>query len=61
MYVMRRQLVEAILAAHSVQLVNNLITGAVFVLPPYMHHEVAETLLQVSHAHHGPRRKVGPS
>ncbi|KAF2355057.1 Armadillo-type fold [Trinorchestia longiramus] len=44
----RLQLVGAALTPHFSKLIENLITGAVFVLPPYMHHEVAETLLQLN-------------
>lgn len=39
--------VTNILSQHRHALVNNLITGVVYVLPPYMHHEVAETLFQL--------------
>ncbi|XP_018007436.1 transportin-3 [Hyalella azteca] len=46
-YAARREMVEKVLSPHSSKLVDNLISGAIFVLPPYMHHEVAETLLQL--------------
>uniref|UniRef100_A0A2P2I2C8 Transportin-3-like n=1 Tax=Hirondellea gigas TaxID=1518452 RepID=A0A2P2I2C8_9CRUS len=43
----RTELIVTIMNVHSQTLINNLITGVVYVLPPYMHHEVAETLYQL--------------
>ena len=46
-YALRRGLVQGVFDAHLQQLVDNLVTAFVFVLPPFMHHEVAETLFQL--------------
>lgn len=43
----KTQLVAAILDRHSQTLVDNLITGTVYVLPTYMHYEVAETFYKL--------------
>ncbi|XP_076063895.1 transportin 3 isoform X2 [Oratosquilla oratoria] len=46
-YDTRHQLVQAILETHGQTLVDNLITAAIFILPPYMHHDIAETFHQM--------------
>lgn len=43
----RRTLVVNIFNTHGENLVSNLITAAIFILPQYMHHDVAETFYQV--------------
>lgn len=43
----RRRLVTEIFNTHGESLVGNLVTAAVFILPQYMHHDVAETFFQV--------------
>ncbi|KAK7058745.1 hypothetical protein SK128_012246 [Halocaridina rubra] len=43
----RRTLVTNIFNAHGETLVGNLVTAAVFILPQYMHHDVAETFFQI--------------
>ncbi|CAL4121002.1 unnamed protein product, partial [Meganyctiphanes norvegica] len=46
-YETRRVLVTNIFNTHGEALVGNLVTAAVFILPPYMHHDVAETYYQI--------------
>lgn len=46
-YETRRVLVTNIFNTHFEALVGNLVTAAVFILPPYMHHDVAETYYQI--------------
>lgn len=48
----RRTLVDSIFNAHGEALVANLVTAAVFILPQYMHHDVAETFFQVHYSLH---------
>ncbi|KAK3863762.1 hypothetical protein Pcinc_030497 [Petrolisthes cinctipes] len=43
----RRTLVDSIFNTHGEALVANLVTAAVFILPQYMHHDVAETFFQI--------------
>ncbi|XP_042872590.1 transportin-3-like isoform X2 [Penaeus japonicus] len=43
----RRTLVVNIFNTHGENLVSNLITAAIFILPQYMHHDVAETFYQI--------------
>lgn len=43
----RRTLVTEIFKTHGENLVGNLVTAAVFILPQYMHHDVAETFFQI--------------
>ncbi|XP_064103483.1 transportin-3-like isoform X1 [Macrobrachium nipponense] len=43
----RRTLVVSIFDTHGENLVGNLVTAAVFILPQYMHHDVAETFYQI--------------
>ncbi|XP_068215164.1 transportin-3 isoform X2 [Palaemon carinicauda] len=43
----RRTLVISIFDTHGENLVGNLVTAAVFILPQYMHHDVAETFYQL--------------
>lgn len=47
-YETRNTLVTNLFSTHGENLVGNLITAAVFILPQYMHHDVAETFYQVS-------------
>ncbi|XP_069157957.1 transportin-3 isoform X1 [Procambarus clarkii] len=43
----RHTLVVNIFNTHGENLVSNLVTAAVFILPQYMHHDVAETFFQI--------------
>ncbi|XP_071517144.1 transportin-3 [Panulirus ornatus] len=46
-YETRNTLVTNLFSTHGENLVGNLITAAVFILPQYMHHDVAETFYQI--------------